>query len=118
MGRLGAYGATAPLNRFIEVSAGILMSMPSGKQSESGPFARAISAEIRAVMARHRVTMTLLADRAGMSRGYLGKRLRDEVAFTLNDVEAMCEAMREDLPGLMQAAFERMQANEKEPPPE
>jgi len=89
------------------------MIVPSGKQAEAGPFARAISAEIRAAMARHRVTMTLLAERADMSRSYLGKRLRDEVAFTLNDVEAICTAMREDLPGLMQAAFKRMNGNEQ-----
>lgn len=93
------------------------MIVPSGKQAEAGPFARAIAAEIRAVMARHRVTMTLLADRAGMSRSYLGKRLRDEVALTLNDVEAICDAMREDLSGLMLAALKRMQNNEKEAPP-
>lgn len=92
------------------------MVVPSGKQAEAGPFAQAISAEIRAAMARHRVTVTLLADRAGMSRSYLGKRLRDEVALTLNDVEAICEAIREDLPGLMYSAFKRMEDKEKEAP--
>lgn len=84
---------------------GTLMNMPAGKQPESGPFARAVSAEIRAVMARHRVSAALLAQRAGLSRSYLGKRLRDEVAFTLNDTEAICDAMREDLEELFRAAF-------------
>ena len=82
--------------------------VPAGKQPESGPFARAISAEVRAVMARHRVSATLLADRAGMSRGYLGRRLRDEVSLTFNDLESICEAMREELPVLLRAAFKRM----------
>jgi transcriptional regulator with XRE-family HTH domain len=85
------------------------MSMPSGKQPESGPFARAISAEIRAVMGRHRVSQALLAQRVGVSKNYLGKRLRDEVPFTANDIEAICDAMREDLLDLLQAAFHRMQ---------
>ena len=44
------------------------MIVPAGKQAEAGPFARAIAAEIRAVMARHRVTMTLLAELGGVPR--------------------------------------------------
>lgn len=92
------------------------MHMPSGKQPASGPFARAVSAEIRAAMARHRVSALLLSTRSGLSRSYLGKRLRDEVAFTFNDVESICESIREDLPGLMQAAFKRMDDNKEEAP--
>lgn len=72
------------------------MGMPTGRQPESGPLARAISAEVRAVMARHRVSAVLLAERSGLSRSYLGKRLRDEVPLTFNDIEAVCHAMRED----------------------
>lgn len=89
------------------------MNMPLGRQPAPGPFARAISAEIRAVMARHRVSAVLLAPRANMSRAYLGKRLRDESSFTFNDVEAICRAMREDLPGLIHAAFRRMEQDNK-----
>lgn len=85
------------------------MDMSSGKQPESGPLARAVSAEIRAAMARQRMSALRLAARSGLSRNYLGKRLRDEVPFTFNDAEAICAAIREDLPGLMQAAFKRMQ---------
>ena len=73
------------------------MIVPSGKQPESGPLARAISAEIRALMARQRLSGVRLADRAGLSRNYFGKRLRDEAPFTLNDVEAICKALGEDL---------------------
>lgn len=87
--------------------------MPLGKAPESGPFARAISAEIRAAMARHRVTAVLLADRAKLSRAYIGRRLRDEASFTFNDVEAICKAMREDLPTLIEAAFRRMEQDNK-----
>lgn len=80
------------------------MNMPSGKQPASGPFARAVSAEVRAVLARQRITHAQLATHAGMSRGYLGKRLRDETALTLNDVEAICEAFSEDLGEFLLAA--------------
>lgn len=85
------------------------MNMPSGKQPEAGPLARAVSAEIRATMARQRVSAIWLANRSGLSRNYIGKRLRDEAAFTFNDVEAICAAIHEDLPGLMDSAFRRME---------
>jgi DNA-binding phage protein len=76
------------------------MPMPSGKQPSPSPLAREFSAHVRMVMARDHVTMQALADAAGISRTYLGKRLRDEVPFTLNDVEAISKALRIDLPKL------------------
>lgn len=80
------------------------MAMPSGKQPEPGPFARAISEEIRASMARQRVSGAQLAVSAGLSQSYLSKRLRDEVAFTANDIEAICEVLGEDLIALLNSA--------------
>ena len=93
------YGAGACQKQFHGKDLSTVMHVPSGKQPESGPFARAVSAEVRAVMARHRVSATLLAGRAKMSRSYLGKRLRDEVPFTFNDIEAICRAMRMGVSG-------------------
>lgn len=80
--------------------------MPAGKMPESGPLARAISEEIRVVMARRRVTAKQLAERSGMSANYLGKRLRDESPFNSNDVEAICEALGEDLFLFLRAAID------------
>ncbi len=82
------------------------MTMPSGKQQESGPFARALSAEVRATLARQRITAKQLAEDVGMSQNYLGKRLRDEASFTLNDMESICEALGEDLQHFIQSAIE------------
>lgn len=82
-----------------------IMHMPLGTQPESGPLARAVSAEVRAVMARHRISAQRLARRADMSRNYLGRRLRDEVSFTFNDIESICRAMREDVSTLIDAAL-------------
>jgi transcriptional regulator with XRE-family HTH domain len=48
-------------------------------------------------MARQRVSTVWLAKATGVSRNYIGKRLRDEVSFTLNDVEAICAALGEGL---------------------
>jgi len=78
--------------------------MPSGKQPESGKFARAISAEIRSAMARQRMSGAQLAIKTDRSQSYISKRLRDEVAFTANDVEDICEVLGEDLLGLVAAA--------------
>jgi transcriptional regulator with XRE-family HTH domain len=52
------------------------------------------------VMARDHVTTQALAEAAGLSRTYLGKRLRDEVPLTLNDVEAISIALGVELPKL------------------
>lgn len=76
------------------------MAVPSGKQPEPSALARAFSALVRMAMARDHVTAQGLADMTGISRSYLGKRLRDEVPFTLNDVEAVSKALKIDLPDL------------------
>jgi transcriptional regulator with XRE-family HTH domain len=76
------------------------MVMPSGKQPTPGPFARRFSAHVRAVMVERDVTVLALAKASGVSRNYMGKRLRDEAPFTLNDVEAISEALGLDLPKL------------------
>jgi transcriptional regulator with XRE-family HTH domain len=78
--------------------------MPSGTQPESGPFARAVSAEIRSAMARQRMSGAELARKTDRSQGYINKRLRDEVAFTANDIEDICDALGVDLMALIHAA--------------
>lgn len=55
-------------------------------------------------MARQRVSGAQLAARAGISQSYVSKRLRDEVAFSANDVEDICEALGEDLLTLLHSA--------------
>lgn len=76
------------------------MSMPSGKQPEPGPLARAFSAHVNMVMQREGITKAAMAKATGLSRTYLSKRLRDEVPFTLNDVEAISTVLGLDLPEL------------------
>lgn len=76
------------------------MPVPSGKQPSPSPLARAVSAHFRIVMARDHVTTVALAEMTGISRTYLGKRLRDEVPLTLNDVEAISKALGIEMPKL------------------
>jgi DNA-binding phage protein len=76
------------------------MSMPSGSQPKPGPLARAFSGHVRMIMARDRITAQALAEASGLTRSYLGKRLRDEVSFTINDLEAISLALGLDLPKL------------------
>ena len=80
------------------------MGMPSGAQPKPGPFARAVSAEIRSAMARQRMSGSSLAAKTGRSQSYLSKRLRDEVSLSANDVEDICEVLKEDLFELLRAA--------------
>jgi DNA-binding phage protein len=74
--------------------------VPLGKSPEPSPLARAFSAHVRMVMAREGVTTQALAEKLEVSRTYLGKRLRDEMAFTLTDVEAISNALGLELPKL------------------
>ena len=48
-------------------------------------------------MAEYRITAQDLAKKAKLSRSYLGKRLRDESSFTVNDIDAICEALGVEL---------------------
>lgn len=48
-------------------------------------------------MAERRMTAQALAEASGLSRSYLGKRLRDESSFTVNDIEAICDALNFEL---------------------
>lgn len=89
------------------------MIMPKGAQPRPGLLARAVSAEVRAVMARHRVSRALLAERTGLSSTYLGRRLRDEVPFTFQDVEVICKATREDVAGLIVRALRTLPPQDK-----
>ncbi|WP_418061773.1 hypothetical protein [Pimelobacter simplex] len=61
---------------------------PTGTTS---PFARAVSAEVRARMAARRLGMRELALAAGFgsSHNYLAKRLRDAAPLTVDDVDAI-----------------------------
>lgn len=81
-------------------------SMPSGTTPESGPFARAVSAEVRATLARQNMTVKDLAARCGLSQGYLGKRLRDAAPLTANDFETICNALDKDILQFITAALE------------
>lgn len=81
-------------------------TMPSGTTPQSGPFARAISAEVRATLARQNMTVKDLAAQSGLSQGYLGKRLRDEAPLTANDFEAICKALDKDVLAFVAAALE------------
>ena len=94
------------------------MAVPSGSQPKPGPFARAISGEIRSVMARERVSGAQLASRIGRSQTYLAKRLRDEVPLGANDVEDICRELGVDLGSLLIAAVRasrRRQDDKKAP---
>lgn len=73
------------------------MPVPSGTQPAPGPLAKAVSAQVRALMAERRITAQALAEKAKLSRSYLGKRLRDESSLTVNDIDAICEALGVDL---------------------
>ena len=81
-------------------------AMPSGTTPSSGPLARAISAEVRATLARQNMTVKDLAAACGLSQGYLGKRLRDEAPLNANDFESICRVLGKEVVPFVQAALE------------
>lgn len=80
--------------------------MPLGRIPESGTLARAVSAEVRAALARQRISVRKLAMAAGLTESYLGKRLRDDAPMTINDLESVCAALGEDALTFFTAAIE------------
>lgn len=108
MGVPSPYGFFVQSNAIRRRDTDTIMTMASGKQRESGAFARAISSEIRAAMGRRRLSGAQLAPMAGVSANYLAKRLRDDVSFTANDIEAICAALGEDLHEFLENAFRKM----------
>lgn len=84
------------------------MPVPLGSQPAPGPLALAINATVRALMAERRITAQDLAAKAGLSRSYLGKRIRDEASLSSNDIEALCEALDVDILAFANAAVRRM----------
>lgn len=79
--------------------------MPAGTTPPPGIFARAVSAEVRANLDRRNMTIKALAAGAGITQGYLGKRLRDEAPLSLNDVENICMVLGEELCPFMRTAM-------------
>lgn len=53
----------------------------------------AIAGQVRAEMARHRVTRVVLARRIGVSRTALSERLDGEKAFNTDQLQAIAEAL-------------------------
>ncbi|AYR00921.1 hypothetical protein PP636_gp52 [Arthrobacter phage Hestia] len=80
--------------------------MPLGRIPESGTLARAVSAQVRAALARQRISVKELAARAGLTESYLGKRLRDDAPMTINDLESVCAALGEDVQAFFVAALQ------------
>lgn len=78
--------------------------MPSKSQTTLGPFARAVSDQIRHTLTDHRVSGAALARMIDRSQSYMSTRLRNEASFTVQDVAAICEALNEDLLGLLRDA--------------
>ena len=87
-----------------------IVSVPASKQPESGPLARAFSAELRAALARQRISAKQFALRVGLTPAYLNKRLRDDAPFTLNDVEKIITTMGADWDDVAQTAIETLRA--------
>jgi transcriptional regulator with XRE-family HTH domain len=78
-----------------------MADVPRGSEPKPGRFAVAISDEIRLAMTRRRVSGSQVAEMIGRSQSYISKRLRNESAFSPDDVESICRVLGEDLLALV-----------------
>lgn len=83
-----------------------MTDMPSGAQPKPGPFATAVSDEIRHLLTDRRVSGAQLAGMIGKSQSYVSKRLRNLASFTANDCEDICLALNVDLLRLLSRAVQ------------
>lgn len=70
-----------------------------------------IADEIRAEMARQKLTAVSLAARAGVKRGTLARKLRGERDFTFREVEGVAQALGMPMWRLVAGAETRPRAN-------
>lgn len=61
--------------------------------------------EIRVLLARRRISAAELARRTGMKQSTLARRMTGEIAFDLDDLEAISEALGVPVTALMPATF-------------
>lgn len=61
--------------------------------------------EIRVLLARRRISAAELARRTGMKQSTLARRMTGEIAFDLDDLEAISQALDVPVSALMPAAF-------------
>lgn len=84
--------------------------MGTRKGEEAGDYARMVSAEVRRVMGDKRVSGNYLARELNVSQNYLSKRLRNQLPFTLNDIERIAAVLDMDFDELVvpaAAAYDR-----------
>jgi hypothetical protein len=89
-----------------------IFSMGRTLKPGAGRFARAVSAELRAVMARRRISGNQLSKDVGMSQNYIAKRLRDDLPFDLNDLSIITSYLGISLPSLVENVERQMREEE------
>lgn len=65
-------------------------------EGTSSTLGRAVSAHIRAHLGAQRMSGKTLASRIGKSQNYVATRLRDELPFTLDDIEDIVRVLEPD----------------------
>lgn len=56
-------------------------------------FARAVSGQVRRLLEERGMSGNQLAKAAGLEQTTVARKLRGQLAFTLNDLEAVCTAL-------------------------
>jgi len=60
---------------------------------DRAPLRLAVAAEVRAELARQRVSVNILADRVGMPRASMHRRCRGEIDFGVEELDKVARAL-------------------------
>lgn len=73
---------------------------------EATALNRAVAAQVRSVLAIRQIRQATLAKRMGVTEVWLSRRLREVQPMSLDDVEAMCQALDMEPADMIAAAIE------------
>lgn len=71
--------------------------------TQPGTLADSVAAEVRAQLARQRMSASALAKALGKSEMYISRRLRGEMPLDLDDLERIASALEVDFAALLPA---------------
>lgn len=81
--------ARTPIALTPDSGAAALRSLLTFILGRNGRLQELIAGEVRAAMGRRRVSGVKLAQQLGVSRAFVWRRMQDETAFNLDDLEAL-----------------------------
>lgn len=82
-------------------------------ETASQTFGELVAAEVRAMMARRRVTGEVVAAKLGKSRAYVSRRLHGETCLDLDDLATVADALGVSIESLVAPAIAELDRQQR-----